>query len=823
MKIQEKPKVVEQIEKFWDENFELYPAPKHPTLLDGLMAFKADWPKYALDEEGRLIGLNLAATGLDDRRWQEIRQLLEANQVRLRALNLSENQLRQLAFPAGIETLEALDVDDNPIGNLPKQLAEQGNAAILNFFKQIEEQEGAVALHEAKLLIVGEPGAGKTTLLEKLKNPDYIAPTKGDPEIKSTVGINIYEGWDFIIHENDEEIQFKANLWDFGGQEIQYMTHHFFLTPRALYVLVADDRKQNTEFDYWFRIINLLGRESEEEKIRVLVVLNEINHVSVSNFSLGKYRQAYPGMDIQMQEIDFSINDTRGDTLVRTIQELLFKLPHIGDQLPRLWIPIREDLLKIRVKQPHISFAEFAAVCSQERNGKRLQREEDQRYLSRYLHRLGVMLHYQDDDFLDNFVILNPQWAVDAVYSVLKDKRVVENHGRFTQEDLKEFWKDYSRDERSRLLSLMLKDRFEICYPSTNRDEYIAPQLLSNERPAFDWDSAGAMKFRYQYPFMPKGLISRLIVRLSDDIASGGELVWNEGVVVERNSCQAQVVQKKTVKEGLEVLEIELCGAKHERKFLLRHIMTEVEKIHEKSFKHIAFERMIPCICEYCQGTEDPTFFEYSELIQYQEENWGQIDCRKGKLKKVPVKTLLEGVFEEGELIQKIDLKAGALPELHIHNTIEIGKSNPVDEAQRREKQEHDDKRSEDKTAVNNNWWIPRLIGAVLVGLVIAYLFNKYLKFHFFDTWLAFFSIIAIVLLLRNPNRRYFRVGYAALGMLGIVNILPQFDILINSRTEAAEGAREWFFQLGIQDAPWISVALVVLAGYLFYLDSKKG
>ena len=624
---------------------ELHLAPVHPGLLDGLMAFRANTPKYAL-EDGQLIGLNLAETDLDDARWRAIVQLLEQGAVSLRALNLSGNQLKDFVPPPGILALERIDLDDNPLTNPPKEILQGGNAAILNFFQQIEAQEGTVPLYEAKLLIVGEPKAGKTTLQKKLAQPDYLVPPDGDKTVESTVGINILEGWEFPFC-HDASIVFKANLWDFGGQDIQYMTHHFFLTPRALYVLVADDRKQNTEFDYWFRIINLLGRESEAEKISVLVVLNEMNHVSVTNFDLGKYRQDYLGMDIQMREVDFSKKDSRSDRLAGKIQEMLSNLPHIGDPLPRLWVPIRADLIERRKQEPHISFDSFAAICRQDRQGRRLEHEADQRFLSSYLHRLGVMLHYQDDDYLDNFVILNPQWAVDAVYSVLRDKRVAKNHGRFTAQDLRDFMQGYTADERSRLLSLMLKDKFEICYPTDRPGEYIAPQLLPSQRPAFEWDSAKAMKFRYQYPFMPKGLISRLIVRLSDDIGGGGSLVWKEGVVVERDGCQAMIVQSKTVKEGLEVLEIELRGPERERKFLLRYIMTEVERIHEKSFKHIAFEKMLPCTCEYCQGSERPTFFEYSTLRQYEEEGWEVIDCRNGKLKKVSVRSLLDGVFEK--------------------------------------------------------------------------------------------------------------------------------------------------------------------------------
>lgn len=612
------------------------------------MAFKTGHPKYAMDGD-RLIGLNLADTQLDDPKWQQVVALLQREGVRLQALNISDNQVTSFLPPPGIEALQRLDVSDNPLTHPPKQIVEAGSAAVLNFFQQIAEQEGTVPLYEAKLLIVGQPGAGKTTLQKILADPNYEVPPGGDEQVKSTVGVNILEGWPFPHRVEGQDITFKANLWDFGGQMIQYMTHHFFLTPRALYVLVADDRKQNTEFDYWFRILDLLGREDAEEKISVLVVLNEINHVAVSNFNLPKYREDYPGMDIHMWEVDFSKRDSRLRGLPGRIQELLIHLPHIGDPLPRLWIPIREALFERRRQQPHITFAAFADICSCDRDGRSLSDEADQRLLSTYLHRLGVMLHYQDDLYLDDFVILRPQWAVDAVYSILKDKQVQKNHGRFTVEDLRKLLHDYQSEERRQLLSLMLKDKFEICYPTNRSGEYIAPHLLPSAQPAYEWDSTQTMKFRYQYPFLPVGLISRLIVRLSDDIAAGGACVWATGVVIERGGCRARIIQEKTVREGLEILAIELEGTELQRKYLLGHIMAEIEKIHEKSFAHIAFEKMIPCHCDPCREAETPTFFEFSKLEQYVEEGWDQIDCPKGKLKKVSVKGLLSGVFQPVE------------------------------------------------------------------------------------------------------------------------------------------------------------------------------
>ena len=45
---------------------------------------------------------------------------------------------------------------------------------------------------------------------------------------------------------------------------------------------------------------------------------------------------------------------------------------------------------------------------------------------------------------LRDFIILNPQWVVDAVYSVLVDTEIGKNKGRFAQKKLDEIWKNYN-------------------------------------------------------------------------------------------------------------------------------------------------------------------------------------------------------------------------------------------------------------------------------------------------------------------------------------------------------------------------------------------
>ncbi len=226
-------------------------------------------------------------------------------------------------------------------------------------YKNLKDQ-GTGKLNEAKLIIVGEPGAGKTTLLEKLFNPEYIVPQEQD----STLGIQVREGWKFN-HPAEEERKFTANIWDFGGQQIQYMTHQFFLTPSAVYLLVsANDRKETTaNFRYWFKIIHLLG-EKKGTHSPILVVLNDKNGQFISQLDLVFYQKQYPELKINVCEVNLSKNDERFFLLRSSIQNMLVKLQHVNDDRPIHWDKIRKTLRERAEKNDHICFSEYAAICT---------------------------------------------------------------------------------------------------------------------------------------------------------------------------------------------------------------------------------------------------------------------------------------------------------------------------------------------------------------------------------------------------------------------------------------------------------------------------
>jgi hypothetical protein len=74
-----------------------------------------------------------------------------------------------------------------------------------------------------------------------------------------------------------------------------------------------------------------------------------------------------------------------------SIKYELTHLKHVGSELPKTWIKVREDLEQDA--RNHISVDEYFATC--EKHG--FKELGDRLQLSGYLHDLGVFLHFQED------------------------------------------------------------------------------------------------------------------------------------------------------------------------------------------------------------------------------------------------------------------------------------------------------------------------------------------------------------------------------------------------------------------------------------------
>jgi GTPase SAR1 family protein len=572
-----------------------------------------------------------------------------ANFANLQFLDLSGNRLTALpdwmAAPESLPQLTDLYVAGNPLSVPPPEIF--GHAlthhspapidAIRSYFRQLKS--GATNyFYEAKLLIIGEGGAGKTSLARKLANPNC----KLLPDEKSTEGIEIIQ-WNFPIppalapdHKKNE---YTAKIWDFSGQEIYFATHQFFFTKRSVYLLVADTRQQHTDFYTWLLMQETFGCDSP-----VILVKNR-NRKHGNTFHIEnilQLRERFPNLQ---EPLEVDLNEAPGGAgwskLLQGIQDRLLELPHIKQPRPGTWVAVRRAIRDD--ERSIISAKDFFKIC----RDHGIQDSEDITHLAEYMHNLGDILYFHKDRVLRNHVILKPRWGLDAVYKVLDNRRIEENLGKFSHEDLRTLWGDPEhQDYHNELLRLM--ENFQLCYELPGqKDTYIAPQLLDEVVPVYDWDTSENLQLRYEYPvFMPRGILSRAIVKLHKSIEDQ-RLVWRSGVVLHDKYARAELLELRSAKE----IRIRVSG--RNKRDLLMQIVRTLDELH-RGFPNLQFNKLVPCNCPACIKQTQPHFFNFDALLERLAHRKRTIECNKPPYETVDIQGLLSetGIWEFGEETQ---------------------------------------------------------------------------------------------------------------------------------------------------------------------------
>jgi hypothetical protein len=226
------------------------------------------------------------------------------------------------------------------------------------------------------------------------------------------------------------------------------------------------------------------------------------------------------------------------------------------------------------------------------------------------------------------------------VFRILDDETIKAQLGRFNSEDCERLWRDsVYADMHPELLALM--QRFELCYllSDSRPQTWLAPQLLPPAKPKrlAEWNQPEDLVLRYRYDFMPKGIISRLTVRLHRFVRDP-EMAWTTGVLFER---EATAVLVELLASGG---EIELRGRGPEGKTLLSVISADLDALNE-SFQGLRdkVDKRIPCNCKHCRKASVPEFFAQKQLLRRRENKRFKVECPTS-FEDVDVLELLDGI-----------------------------------------------------------------------------------------------------------------------------------------------------------------------------------
>ncbi len=228
---------------------------------------------------------------------------------------------------------------------------------------------------------------------------------------------------------------------------------------------------------------------------------------------------------------------------------------------------------------------------------------------------------------------------------------------KFPRQWLIDFWKQkgYKLDEYEAFLNLMFKNRFEIAYehPDAKGEIWVTvPELLSAKRPQYDFEKTENLVFRYYYEFMPEGLLTHFIVRMSEFIweIAGEQMVWKNGVVLDnRKGTQAEI--RRLDLEGNRQISFEIRLNGTEKEYFLARIREEFETVNLRFSEKLKPTELIPCNCVECKKSEKPELHEYSVLLKFQAKGRLVRECKSTEL--ADIAGMLKGILDTKKLKYK--------------------------------------------------------------------------------------------------------------------------------------------------------------------------
>ena len=508
--------------------------------------------------------------------------------AKLTVLDLSNNQLAALPPElGGLANLTELDLDHNQLGDLPPELGELGKLTVLrvmaNRLTELPEALRALGmleklflhdnpglqlspsvlgpdprqqpaprvaapkaildfhfarqagqtrpLNEVKLVLVGRCGAGKTSLVQAMRDLPFR-----EREV-STVGIARCE-WTM---EGDGQ-PVTAQVWDCSGQPISHLLHPMFFSARNLYVVVLTGRGQHEgeDADYWLRLIQAAASDDDGRGPPVFVALNQWNVAgSRPEVDRGALRERYPFI---RGFVEMDCKAKKGlPALKAALCRELDRMPWVREPFPQEWDAVRRALAAGGTQRPHLSHAEYRALCAEQG----VTDEGQQDYLSEILHHLGAALNYRNDPRLHEATVLQPDWLTKHLYALLH--RAEKMDGVLTQADV-ELVLQTEPEEGSRAYLMQWLERLGIACAAQAAagSVWLLPAAQPDTPPpGLDEfrDAAEAIHLRYTYQVLPERLVTRFMVRRYAFIEEVREhkLLWRHGAVLTRKGARVLI------------------------------------------------------------------------------------------------------------------------------------------------------------------------------------------------------------------------------------------------------------------------------------------
>ncbi|KAL4228297.1 hypothetical protein ACF0H5_013728 [Mactra antiquata] len=524
----------------------------------------------------------------------------------LKILNVSHNpNLLSVAAEVGtISSLNRLELEACPLLKTPpKEIRAKGFSTTFAYLRRL--MSGSTPCKRTKLMLVGLGGAGKTSLVNALLSKDGKADLKHGEAITDGIDISTW-----TVKFNDEQITYS--VWDFAGQTVYYNTHQFFLSNRAVYLLLWNVRlgHEHAGLDFWLSSISV-----QAPKAPIFVIGSHVDQVSKFELPINEMRQRYK------QIAGFHFVSSYTGQGIKDLQENLFDVTlqeqYMGEQIPEAWLTFENAVIEARSSTNVMEYSSLEKLA----NISGIFDKSEVTQSVQFLHELGSLQHFTTEN-LKSKVVVNPQWIVDVMACVVSVKNSPIQHGRLKHSDIDTVWKDYPTNLHDWLLKLT--EEYDLTFRLQDEPVNLVPCLLPEKAPEFTWPEVDREtdikqnKLIYKFDYLPAGLFNRGQVRLHQ--ISDSALIWKRGSFLKKNGHIALLLQTRDSE-----LIVQVQGPRPENVIFLVHEV--FEGLIAESFRGVKYDYLIPCPDCLKMYVREPHMFKASTIRRALEAKAPFLQC----------------------------------------------------------------------------------------------------------------------------------------------------------------------------------------------------
>ncbi|XP_048401055.1 malignant fibrous histiocytoma-amplified sequence 1 isoform X2 [Stegostoma tigrinum] len=341
----------------------------------------------------------------------------------------------------------------NPLREPPDEVCGGGLQHIRSYFKQLQNNE-SLKDKRVKTMFLGASMAGKSTVCKSLTKRELVTIAEND----RTIGIEISE---FQIED------FSFLCWDFAGHLEYYLTHHVFITPQALVVVVIDlhryklDDKDSFKELVGFWINNIFMRVPDsivlpigthvdlckkddvqmkkkdiEEKIKEMLTernenlnqrLAKLNEKSQCELYRDQANKLDDLVKYNLKVLDLiPVDCTQYDAINKAWMQILESVrntdifPNAIRTLPVTYKKVEKAITGL-IETQKVPFHGTVALDEllEMVNVHNIDSEQLE-YILSYLHRIGLILWFQNLQALDKIVFLKPSFLITLFKMIVR-------------------------------------------------------------------------------------------------------------------------------------------------------------------------------------------------------------------------------------------------------------------------------------------------------------------------------------------------------------------------------------------------------------------